>query len=150
MNISTKGRYGLRAMLDMAMNASGDPIPLSAVAQRQGISEGYLEQMMALLKRAGLVRSIRGAQGGYTLGRKPEEISVKDIFVCLEGPIAPVSCVDEQVADDCDRLEYCSTRVVWNEVKLAIARVLEQYTLADLIKMEAAHGGGSCCCCGKR
>ena len=149
MNISTKGRYGLRAMLDMAMNASGEPIPLSAVSQRQGISEGYLEQMMALLKRAGLVRSIRGAQGGYTLGRKPEDITVKDIFVCLEGPIAPVSCVDEQLGGDCDRQEYCSTRVVWNEVKMAIVRVLEQYTLADLIKMEAAHGGHNCCC-GKR
>ena len=149
MNISTKGRYGLRAMLDMAMNGKGEPIPLSAVAQRQGISEGYLEQMMALLKRAGLVRSIRGAQGCYTLGRTPEEITVKDIFICLEGPIAPVSCVDEQVGAECDRLEYCSTRVVWNEVKLAIARVLEQYSLADLIRMEAEHGGGNCCCCAK-
>lgn len=150
MNISTKGRYGLRAMLDMAMNGKGQPIPLSAVAQRQDISEGYLEQMMVLLKRAGLVRSVRGAQGGYTLGRKPEDITVKDIFICLEGPIAPVSCVDEQFSHDCDRLEYCSTRVVWNEVKLAISRVLEQYSLADLIAMEEEHGGGTCCCCSQR
>lgn len=149
MNISTKGRYGLRAMLDMAMNSREEPTPLSAVSQRQDISEGYLEQMMASLKRAGLVRSVRGAQGGYTLAREPEEITVKDIFICLEGPIAPVSCVDEEAGGEGERQEYCSTRVVWNEVKIAIGKVLDQYTLADLIKMEEDHGGGNCCCCSR-
>lgn len=132
MKLSTRGRYGLRAMIDMAQNADQGPIATRTIAERQGISERYLEQLMVPLKRAGLVKSVRGSQGGYILGRKPEQITAGDIIRVLEGPIAPVECVSEVNPDSCERADYCVTRVLWTKVRNAIAEVLDAYSLADL------------------
>ncbi len=136
MNISTKGRYGLRAMLDLAANYEGKPVTLSAVAKRQSISEGYLEQLMMGLKKSNLVKSVRGAQGGYSLTLPPEEITVGAVFRALEGPIAIVGCVSEDLPDECGRFESCATRLVWEEVNNKVAEVLDSYTLAFLIAKE--------------
>lgn len=101
MNISTKGRYGLMAMLDLAVHGQGEPVPLAQIAKRQHISDGYLEQLMIPLKAKRLVKSVRGAQGGYLLSRPPEEISVLDVISALEGDLAPVACVSSQEKDSC-------------------------------------------------
>lgn len=133
MKLSTKGRYGLRAMLDMAQNGEDGPITSHTIAQRQDISERYLEQLLIPLKQAGLVKSIRGSQGGYVLGRSPKNISVGDIIRVLEGPLAPVDCVNEVNPDDCERADYCVTRGIWARVRDSVAEILDSYTLEDLV-----------------
>lgn len=132
MKLSTRGRYGLRAMIDMAQTNEIGPIATRAIAERQGISERYLEQLMVPLKRAGLVKSVRGSQGGYVLGKKPQDITAGDIIRVLEGPIAPVECVSEINPETCSRADYCVTRVIWTKVRDSIAEVLDSYTLLDL------------------
>lgn len=134
MKLSTKGRYGLRAMLDMAMDEGNEPIATRTIAERQGISERYLEQIMIPLKQNGLIKSVRGSQGGYILGRNPKDISVGDVVRVLEGPIAPVECVSEVNPDECQRADYCVTRIIWSRVRDAITEVLDSYSLADLVK----------------
>ena len=133
MKLSTKGRYGLRAMLDMALSEEEGPIASHTIAQRQEISERYLEQLLIPLKQAGLVKSIRGSQGGYILGRAPKDISVGDIIRVLEGPLAPVDCVNELNPDDCKRAEFCVTRMIWAKVRDSIAEILDSYSLEDLV-----------------
>ncbi len=134
MKLSTRGRYGLRAMLDIAINQGDGPITLNSISERQGISVGYLEQLMVPLKKEGLIRSVRGAQGGYLLAREPDKITVGDIIRALEGPIAPVACVSEDYPEECDRAEGCVTRLVWAKVRDSIAQVLDSLTLADLME----------------
>jgi len=121
-------------MLDIAINQGDGPITLHSISERQGISVGYLEQLMVPLKKEGLIRSVRGAQGGYLLAREPEKITVGDIIRALEGPIAPVACVSEDFPEECDRAEGCVTRLVWAKVRDSIAEVLDSLTLADLIE----------------
>jgi len=133
LKLSTKGRYGLRAMLDMAQNEEEGPIASHTIAQRQEISERYLEQLLIPLKQAGLVKSTRGSQGGYVLGRAPKDISVGDIIRILEGPIAPVDCVNEVNPDDCKRADYCVTRIIWARVRDSVAQILDSYSLEDLV-----------------
>ena len=133
MKLSTKGRYGLRAMLDMALSEEEGPIASHTIAQRQEISERYLEQLLIPLKQAGLVKSVRGSQGGYILGRAPQNISVGDIIRVLEGPLAPVDCVNEINPDDCKRAESCVTRMIWAQVRDSIADILDSYSLQDLV-----------------
>ncbi len=134
MKLSTRGRYGLRALIDMAQSDEKGPIATHTIAERQGISERYLEQLMVPLKRAGLVKSVRGSQGGYILGRDPEQITAGDIIRVLEGPIAPVDCVSENNPEICQREDYCVTRELWSKVRDSIATVLDAYTLADLAR----------------
>lgn len=136
MNISTKGRYGLRAVLDLAMHYTDRPITLSSIAKRQRISEGYLEQLMAPMKKAGIVASSRGAQGGYYLARDPDKIIVGEVFRALEGPLALASCVGEETDRLCSHRENCGSAFLWAEVQTAISKVLDQYTIADLISRE--------------
>jgi Rrf2 family protein len=136
LNVSTKGRYGLRAILDIARQEQGKPVTLSAISRRQQISEGYLEQIMAPMKRAGLVHSIRGAQGGYILARQPKDIVVGDIFRALEGPLALTSCTSESLENSCLNQESCGSRFIWDEVQKAISQVLASYTLEDLLERE--------------
>ena len=136
MNISTKGRYGLRAILDLAAYGQEQPVALSAIALRQKISAGYLEQLMTPMKKAGLVQSSRGARGGYTLARDPRKIIVGDIFRALEGPLALTSCIDEAEEKACYLQESCGSRFIWEEIQQAISRVLSSYTLADLLERE--------------
>ncbi len=137
MRISTKGRYALRLMLDLATNHTGEPIRLKDVAKRQGISEKYLEQIISILNKAGFVRSIRGPQGGYTLARRPEEYTVGMILRLTEGSLAPVECV-ENVSGSCDREDECVTLILWKRLNDAVNGVVDNTTLADLLDWQAA------------
>ena len=133
MKFSSRARYGLRAMLELALNYNPEEtMPLVQIAERQGISEGYLEQMMTLLRKGGLVRSVRGAQGGYRLNREPGKITVGEIVRCLEGPLGPTGCVSEDDPEACARAEFCVTKILWEKVRDAIASVLDITTLEDL------------------
>jgi Rrf2 family cysteine metabolism transcriptional repressor len=122
--VSTKGRYGLTIMMDLARRYGEGPTSLKSVAERHQLSEHYLEQLISPLRNAGLVRSVRGAYGGYILARPPEEITAGDVIRVLEGPISPVEFSEE---DDPAR------RDLWKRIRDAIADVLDNTTLADLI-----------------
>lgn len=139
MKLSTKGRYGLRAMLEMALNEDQGPMATRTIAENQELSERYLEQLLIPLKQAGLVKSTRGSQGGYVLGRKPQNITIGDIIRVLEGPIAPVECVSEINPDECDRSGFCVTRGIWTRMRDAITEVLDSYTLWDLVIESRQH-----------
>ncbi len=135
MKISTKGRYAVVAMYDLAMNFQTMPVSLKSIATRQGISEAYLEKLMSYLKKANLVESTRGAQGGYVLAKSPSEITVGDIIRVMQGPIAPVDCLlSIQPFDDqyCEKSDSCITKNVWQKVGQSIENVLDSITLADL------------------
>ncbi|SMC59569.1 RrF2 family transcriptional regulator [Sporomusa malonica] len=143
MKLSTKGRYGVAAMYDLALHYGQGAISLKSVAQRQGISEHYLEQLMGTLRKAGYVKSVRGAQGGYALTKEPAQISVGDIIRIMEGPIAPVDCLlsDEDASRTfCARVNICVTRGVWAKVRDSITSVLDSITLADLCNEEKRQG----------
>lgn len=139
MKLSTRGRYGLMMMLDLAQHGTEEPVSLRAVADRQQLSESYLEQLVSPLRDAGLLRSVRGKQGGYMLARSPSEITVGDIVRAVEGPIAPVECVNDQVEVDCPRYPECPTRSVWLRLRDSITQVLDSINLADLVA-DAEHG----------
>lgn len=134
MKLSTKGRYGVKAMFDLAQHYGEGPIALKNIAERQFISEHYLEQLISALRKANLVKSVRGAQGGYILAREPENITIGDIIRVLEGPIAPSECVSEEEPEECHRQEICVTRTVWKRIRDSIADVLDSITLADMIE----------------
>lgn len=140
MKISTKGRYALRLMLDLAINNTGEYIPIKRIAERQEISEKYLEQIITQISRAGYVRSVRGSQGGYQLANQPAEYTVGMILRLMEGELSPVACLDEP--GSCNRLDRCVTVEVWQEIKDAIENVVDHITLADLVKRY--HEKGSC------
>jgi len=130
MRVSTKGRYGLRALVDLAEHEAGKAIPIREISERQNISEQYLEQLFATLRKAELVKSVRGAHGGYMLNHEAEDITVSDIITTLEGPIAPVDCVIED--DFCNYVDKCVIHGLWAELADAINGVIENMTLADL------------------
>ena len=133
LRISTRGRYGLRAMVDMAFNTLDGPVTLHEVAKRQGVSESYLEQVFANLRKAGLVTAQRGAQGGYELGRSAIEITVGDVLRALEGSIAPVHCVDRiKAGRHCERESFCATRPFWEQFRDHINSFLDATTLQEL------------------
>lgn len=132
MKISTKGRYALRLMLDLAVYNTGEPVSLKDVARRQEISEKYLEQIISLLNKAGFVRSIRGAQGGYLLTKNPEEYTVGAILRLTEGDLAPVSCVGTGNTE-CERKDSCVTVRIWEKMNEAINGVVDHITLADMV-----------------
>ena len=136
MKISTKGRYALRLMLDLATYQTGEPVSLKDVAKRQGISDKYLEQIISVLNKAGYVRSIRGAQGGYVLKKNPEDYTVGMILRLTEGGLAPVSCVGED-AVECERRAECVTVRIWEKINDAVNNVVDSITLADLIEWQA-------------
>lgn len=143
MKLSTKGRYGVMAMVDVAMNDDDGPVSLKAVAERQGLSESYLEQLAGPLRKAGLLNSVRGAQGGYTLAREAGAITVGDIIRVLEGPIAPVDCAseDEGPVQHCAHSQGCVAKSVWVKLRDSIVRALDSVSLADLCE-EAKHDDG--------
>lgn len=140
MKISTKGRYALRLMIDLAMNSVGEPVSLKDVAKRQGISEKYLEQIISVLNRAGYVKSIRGAQGGYLLRRAPEEYTVGMILRLTEGSLAPVTCVEDGDFP-CERQENCVTVILWKKINEAINSVVDSITLQDLVDWQNEKNG---------
>lgn len=133
MKISTKGRYAVRVMLDLALNNTGECIKVKDIAARQGISEKYLEQIIAVLNKAGYVKSVRGAQGGYRIAKKPEDYTVGMILRLTEGSMAPVSCLEEG-APECERCDTCETLEVWKDLYAAINSVIDNVTIADLVE----------------
>jgi Rrf2 family protein len=140
MKISTKGRYGLRALIDLSINGrSGLPVLLSDIAKRQGISDKYLEQIASQLHRAGLVKTVRGRKGGYLLNRPESEIKLSEVIEVLEGPICVVDCVGEP--DICSRSTLCSTRDIWTLLSNKIEETLSSFTLADLAKLQEEKTG---------
>lgn len=136
MRISTRTRYGMRAILELALAykaGKAGPLQIKVIAERQNISNKYLEQLIAIIKSAGLVRSIRGPHGGYVLAKSPEDIKLSEIFRVLEGPVFTVECVENKEA--CASFADCITRRLWIEVNDAILNVLTNKTLQDLVDM---------------
>ena len=134
MKVSTRTRYAFRAMIDIAMHYDKNPVLVKHIAARQQVSANYLEQILISLKVAGLVRSVRGAGGGFTLARQPSEIHLSEIMQVMEGSTAPVGCVDDP--DKYLRAPFCAVRSVWVEVKKAMNGVLESLTLQDLVERQ--------------
>lgn len=132
MMISTKGRYALRFLADVAEHQDGGFVPLRDVAERQGISEKYLEIVVKELVKGGLLAALRGKGGGYRLNRPPEEYGVKSILELMEGPLAPVACL-EPGKDACPRSQNCRTLHLWQGLDKVISDYLEQFTLSDLL-----------------
>lgn len=132
MKVSTKGRYALRIMIDLALNNDGSYIPLKDIAMRQGISFKYLEQIMSLLNKAGYLETLRGNNGGYRLSRKPSEYNVGEILRMTEGELAPIYCLTEN--GHCDRMINCPTYSFWKGLDDVINNYINSKTLEDLIK----------------
>ncbi|SDY87953.1 RrF2 family transcriptional regulator [Tindallia californiensis] len=147
MILSTKGRYGLKAMFELGLHHGSGPVPLKVIAEKQRIPENYLEQLIAILRKAGLVKSVRGAQGGYMLMKQPEHISVADVLLTLEGPLAPSECVLDSDNSSCDNAEKCITRTVWEKILISIHDVIDTMTLQHMIedhqKMNSLTGNNS-------
>lgn len=133
MKISTKGRYALRIMLDLATNAGGTPVSLRDVAERQQITLKYMESIMAILLQARLVTSTRGKTGGYSLSREPQEYDIYEILTAAEGDLAPVKCLAEE-ENPCPLSSSCITLPLWEGLNGVIKDYLQQYTLADLLQ----------------
>lgn len=131
MKLSTKGRYGVKAMVDLAMHYGDTPVSIKTISQRQNISEYYLEQLFSSLRKAKLIKSIRGAQGGYILNRQPEDITVSDIIEVLEGPIEISDCLDGVT---CNNVDCCATRLLWKKIKTSIDEVTNSVTLKDIVE----------------
>lgn len=133
MKLSTKGRYGLRALIDLAKYSEIEPVSISSIAVRQGISERYLEQLMALLKKSGLVKSIRGAGGGYTLAKAADEISVGDVLRALEGNLDPVDCPAFEGDAGCESAGFCVTKHVWKRINESINQTVNEMKISELV-----------------
>ncbi len=133
MKLSTKGRYGLRALVDLAIHSGDAPVSIQSIAARQNISERYLEQLMGAMKKAKLVTSTRGAQGGYRLARPAEEISVGDVLRALEGDLRAVACpAEEEGEDGCANSGSCVTRYVWQRVNESIRQAVDTIWISQL------------------
>ena len=130
MKLSTNGRYGVKAMVELAINYGGAPLSIKTISKRQNISEYYLEQLFSPLRKAKLITSIRGAQGGYVLSREPKDITVAEIMYVLEGPIEIAECID---GVSCDNLDCCATRLLWAKIKNSIDDVMKSVTLQDIV-----------------
>lgn len=154
MKLSTKGRYGLRAVLDIALHGEEEAVALSSIAERQNISISYLEQLIAKLKKAGIVNSTRGAQGGYTLARPSEDISVGDILRALEGNLDPVDCSEVTGGKaTCKASDLCVTKYVWKRISDSINNTVDHLMLSELVaegkavaKQNGDKGNSSCTC----
>ena len=131
MRLSTVGRYALRAMVDLALQADGGPVPRHEVAERQALSEQYLAQLFLKLRRAGLVASVRGPGGGYMLARGPDAITAGEVLRAVDETLAPVFCVSES-EEDCPRADGCPTHWLWHRLDAAIRQTLDAVTLAEL------------------
>ena len=138
MKISTKGRYAVRVMIDLAVHNTGEYIKVKQIAERQGISEKYLEQIISILNKAGYVKSARGAQGGYRIAGDPADYTVGMVLRLTEGSLCPVACLEDET-NQCGRRATCETLSVWKELDEAINHVVDGVTIAELSKRE---GGG--------
>jgi len=130
MKLSTKGRYGVKAMVELAINYGATPTSIKTIAIRQNISECYLEQLFAPLRKAKIINSIRGAQGGYVLNKEPKDITVAEVIYILEGPIEIADCIEGAT---CDNVDLCATRLLWEKIKNSIDDVMKSITLQDIV-----------------
>lgn len=130
MKLSTKGRYGVKAMVDLAVHYGNAPVSIKIISKRQNISEYYLEQLFSSLRKASLIKSIRGAQGGYVLNKHPQDITVAEIMEVLEGPIEIAECIE---GVPCNNVDCCATRLLWKKIKSSIDEVMESVTLQDIV-----------------
>ncbi len=138
MKISTKGEYGIRAMIELARRCGEGYIQSKEIAAARKIPENYLYQLLITLRKAGLLRSRRGPQGGHMLSRSPDRINLGEVVIALEGPLAPVICVQDDIIDDCPFREKCVVREVWQQVTQATERILTETSFADLAQRELA------------
>ena len=134
MKLSTKGRYGLRALIDLAMYSEKEAVSISSIAARQNISESYLEQLVGKLKKAGIVLSIRGAQGGYKLAKPASDISVGDILRALEGNLDAVECPGLKEENGCEGADLCVTKYVWQRINESISHAVDEMKLDQLVE----------------
>ncbi|MFN4227457.1 MAG: RrF2 family transcriptional regulator [Candidatus Ratteibacteria bacterium] len=134
MKFSTKTRYGLRALIDLGVYYDGKPVLVKEIAKRQNLSERYLEHIMLALKKAGILRSIKGGKGGFMFLKEPSEIKISQIIEILEGPLSPVECVEKK--EVCERSETCVARELWSDIKSQILKYLEGITLKQLIEKQ--------------
>ncbi|GAB4489581.1 MAG: Rrf2 family transcriptional regulator [Thermodesulfovibrionales bacterium] len=133
LRLSTKGQYGMRAMFEIARAyQSGGPVSIRKISESQDVSVAYLEQILNVLRKAGIIRSVKGPGGGYMLGRPPDEISIADILRELEGPVAITSCLDPR--EGCMRVERCVTHLLWKALGENIENFLDRMTLKDLLE----------------
>ncbi len=142
MKLSTKGRYGLRALVDLALNSQDEAASTGSIAQRQGISERYLEQLMAKLKRAGIITGIRGAQGGYVLARPAEDITIGDVLRSLEGDLNAVDCPAAMDSGECSGSEQCAAKMVWKKINDVINQTVNSIRLSDLLQQKGGTPSG--------
>lgn len=134
MMLSTKGRYGLKAMLELALNYNKGNLSIKQIAEKHGLSENYLEQLFAVLKKKKLVNSTRGAFGGYALAKPPEEISVGEVLRTLEGTLDPVDCAHINGDKECSTEDYCVTKYVWEKISDSVRSVVDNIYLIDMVK----------------
>lgn len=132
MKLSTKGRYGLRALIDLALYSENETVSIQSIASRQNISDSYLEQLMRKLRSAGLIVSVRGAQGGYKLARPANEISVGDVLRALEGSLEAVTCGGED--NSCQGADLCVTKFVWERINSSIRDTVDSIKLSQLVE----------------
>lgn len=133
MKISTKGRYGLEALLDIAIFGNGDSVSLKTISSRRNISQKYLEHIFIALKKSGIVISLRGGQGGYRISNPLNEVTVGEVLRALEGSLSPVKCVSENNQGKCDAYEKCVSKDVWIDIKNALDESVDSITLKDLV-----------------
>lgn len=131
MKLSTKGKYGLKAIFELSLHIDEGPVPLNMIASKQKIPEQYLEQIFSTLKKSELIKSVRGAQGGYLINKDPKAITVGDVLTVLEGPVALSQCIIDEGC--CENSDDCSTKIVWEKLKKGIEEVLNSITLQDMI-----------------
>jgi Rrf2 family cysteine metabolism transcriptional repressor len=143
MRLSTRGEYASRAMLELSLRHSEGPIPISAISKAQSIPQGFLEQILLLLKRAGYLKSRKGPGGGYFLAKAPGEISVAEVIRVLEGPLAPIDCVSVIAHEPCPMEGTCGLRWLWKDVRDAVAEIMERTTFEDLVRRSKPRAGQS-------
>ncbi|MFA9398362.1 MAG: Rrf2 family transcriptional regulator [Clostridiaceae bacterium] len=130
MKLTTKGKYGVKAMVDLAINYGDKPVSIKNISERQNISVYYLEQLFSPLRKAKLIISVRGAQGGYILSKKPDDITISEIMDVLEGPVEIATCLNDS---SCNNIDCCATRLLWFNIKKSIEEVTQNTTLGDIV-----------------
>ena len=144
MKISTKGRYALRFMLDLAANSEGRYVPLKEISARQGISLKYLEQIVSQFGKLGMLESVRGPQGGYRLAKQPKDYTIGEILRYAEGELAPVACLEQEI-NTCPRLAECVTLPFWKGLYQVITEYVDSVTLEDLLEQQKERSGNDFC-----
>jgi len=140
MRVSSRGEYGLRTLIELTQHYGQGPVTSADIARRQMIPLNYLNQLLLILRNAGLIRSTRGPGGGHELARPPESITMGEVLDVLEGPRSPASCVNAKNPAECDLADQCTLRPIWDQIRLETERILESRTLLDLVQKDPPEG----------